>query len=237
MAIEEQQSELSWEEAVGRFLQENPTYFERYPQLLQQMEIPHPETGRAVSLIERQVAALRRENETLEAQLHQLVENATENDALAGQLHRFIVELMLVGDIEQLVQLATEGLKSRFDLEYAVFKLFSENPDQGGTIYIAENHPLARLISDQVREGQSVCGVQFSPDEINLLFGQDEAPEGSLALIPVQSDRLVGLLVIGSSDPRRFGRDMATTYLDRIGELIAVTAMRLASSRPGQTGK
>jgi len=234
MAIEEKQSELSWEEAVGRFLQENPTYFERNPRLLQQMEIPHPETGRAVSLIERQVLALRRENETLETQLHQLVDNATENDALAGQLHRFIVELMQVDTVGQLVELATEGLKSRFGLEFSVLKLFSKNPDPHGAEYVAANNPVVQLICDQVREGQSVSGVQFSPDETRFLFGQDQAPEGSMALIPVQNDRLVGLLVIGSSDPRRFGRDMATTYLDRIGELIAVTATRLNPEQPGQ---
>ncbi|MDX5152128.1 MAG: DUF484 family protein, partial [Acidiferrobacterales bacterium] len=155
----------------------------------------------------------------------------------AGQLHHFIVELMQVGYVEQLVELATEGLKSRFSLDYAVVRLFSENPDQPGAVFVTENNPIARQISDQVREGQSVSGVQFSPDEMNMLFGQDETPEGSLALIPVQSDRLVGLLVIGSSDPLRFGRDMATTYLDRIGELIAVTAMRLVPNQPGQPGQ
>ena len=237
MAIEEKQSELSWEEAVGRFLQENPTYFERNPHLLQRMEIPHPETGRAVSLIERQVLALRHENETLETQLHQLVDNATENDALTGQLHRFIIELMQVDTIEQLVELATEGLKSRFGLEYAVLKLFSENPGQPGVSFVVADNPVTRQISDQVREGQSVSGVQFSPDENNLLFEQDEAPEGSLALIPVRQDRLVGLLVIGSSDSRRFGRDMATTYLDRIGELIAVTLTRLSTNQPLEPGR
>jgi len=235
MAIEEKQSELSWEEAVGRFLQETPTFFERNPHLLRQMEIPHAETGRAVSLIERQVLALRRENETLENQLHQLVDNATENDALAGQLHHFIIELMQVADIEHLVELATEGLKSRFGLDFAQLKLFSDNPDQlANTYYITADNPVIRQIGDQVREGQSVSGVQFSPDEMIILFGQDQAPEGSLALIPVRQDRLLGLLVIGSSDSRRFGRDMATTYLDRIGELIAVTLTRLSGTQPGK---
>lgn len=238
MAIEEKQSELSWEEAVGRFLQENPTYFERNPHLLQQLEIPHAETGRAVSLIERQVLALRRENETLENQLHQLVDNATENDALAGQLHRFIIDLMQCDTLEQLIHLVTEGLQSRFGLDVVVLKLFSQTADQAiDEFHVATDNPIARQISDQVREGQSVSGIQFSADENKLLFARDDAPEGSLALVPIAYDRLAGLLVIGSCDPLRFGRDMATTYLDRIGELIAVTLSRLSSLQPGQPGK
>lgn len=238
MAIEEKQSELSWEEAVGRFLQENPAFFESNPHLLQHLEIPHAETGRAVSLIERQVQVLRRENETLENQLHQLVENATENDALAGQLHHFIIELMQAGDVEQLVELATDGLKSRFDLDVAVLKLFSAEKNQSASdVYVAADNPVVRQISDQVGESQSVSGVKFSPDENKLLFAEDNAPEGSLALIPITHDRMAGLLVIGSSDPHRFGRDMATTYLDRIGELIAVALLRLSPIQPGQPDK
>ena len=235
MAIEEKQSELSWEEAVSRFLQENPAYFERNPHLLRHLEIPHSESGRAVSLIERQVLALRRENETLENQLHQLVDNATENDALGGQLHRFIIELMQVEDRNQLVRLVTEGLKSRFGLEFAVLKLLSGDPEQlAEEPYVASDNPIARQICDQIREGQSISGAKLSSDEISWLFAQEDAPEGSLALIPLRNDRLLGLLVIGSSDPHRFDRDMATTYLDRIGELIAVTLERVSPSQSGQ---
>jgi len=238
MAIEEKQSELSWEEAVGRFLQENPAYFERNPHLLRHLDIPHSESGRAVSLIERQVQALRRENETLEKQLHQLVDNATDNDALGGQLHRFIIELMQTEDRDQLVELVTEGLKTRFGLEFAVLKLLSADSGQAAEEpYVAANDTIARQICDQVREGQSISGAKLSPEEISWLFAQEHAPEGSLALIPLRNDRLLGLLVIGSSDPRRFGRDMATTYLDRIGELIAVTLERLSPGKPVQPGK
>ena len=235
MAIEEKQSELSWEEAVGRFLQENPGYFERNPHLLLQLDIPHTESGRAVSLIERQVLALRRENETLEMQLRQLVDNATENDALTGQLHQFVVELMLVDDEEKLVALVTEGLKTRFGLETAVLKLFSDDPDQlKGDTYVTPKSPVIKQLKEQVREGQSVSGVQLSSDETQFLFQQDDAPDGSLALVPIRREHLLGLLVIGSEDPHRFGRDMATTYLDRIGNLIAVALERLSGAHPGK---
>lgn len=229
MAIEEKQAEISWEEAVGRFLQDNPGYFERNPHLLQQLEIPHPDTGKAVSLIERQVMSLRRENQALEAQLHQLVDHATENDALAGQLHHFIIELMLATDEAQVARLVTEGLKSRFSLDHVVLKLFSDDPAlQDSGHYVSSNSPVVRQISNQVNGGQSVPGISLSEEEAQAFFDQAGAPDGSLALVPVRHEHLAGLLIIGSDDPHRFNSDMATTYLDRIGELVAVALSRLS---------
>lgn len=241
MAIEEKQTELSWEEAVARFLQDNPDYFEQNPQLLRHLDIPHAESGRAVSLIERQVLALRKENEALQKQLGQWVENATENDALTGQVHQFVIELMDVEDEGTLIEKVTQGLKSRFDLDTSVLKLFGRASGEANKdVYVADSIPVMKQLCDQVHEGHSVSGVQLSSDECKMLFGQDQAPDGSLALIPILHGQLYGVLVIGSADPMRFGRDLATTYLDRIGELIAVTLKRLSpgsTGQPVQTGK
>jgi len=229
MAIEEQQAELSWEEAVSRFLQENPDYFSRNPRLLAQMEIPHPDTGDAVSLIERQVLALRKDNQALERQLRQLVDNATENDALAGQLHQFTVELMLATSIGEIVSLVTDSLQSRFKLDKVVLKLLdSQAGDAASPEYaISTDDPVIKDIIKKVQSGQSVCGIKFGKDEAKALLGSESVPTGSLALIPARQDGLAGLLVIGSDDEYRFVADMATTYLDRIGALIAVAVRRL----------
>jgi len=238
MAIEEKQTELSWDEAVARFLQDNPGYFEQNPQLLRHLDIPHAESGRAVSLIERQVMALRRENEGLQKQLGQWVENATENDALTGQIHQFIIELLNVNNEDDLIKVVAEDLKSRFDLDASVLKLFGRAAgDANKEVYVANNIPVMRQLCDQVHEGRSVSGVQLSSDECKMLFAQDEAPEGSLALIPILYGQLYGVLVIGSADPLRFKRDLATTYLDRIGELIAVALKRLSTNQSGQSGQ
>ena len=225
MAIEEQKAEISWEEAVSRFLQENPDYFSRNPRLLAQMEIPHPDTGNAVSLIERQVLALRKDNQALETQLRQLVDNATENDALAGQLHQFTVELMLASGIGEIASLVTDSLQSRFKLDLVVLKLLdSQVGDAVSSEYaISTDDPVIKKIIKKVQSGQSECGIKLGADEAKALLGDKSVPTGSLALIPVKLDtNPLGLLVLGSNDEYRFVADMATTYLDRIGELIAV---------------
>ncbi len=222
MAIEEQQTELSWEEAVSRFLRENPDYFDRNPHLLHHLDIPHPDTGQAVSLIERQVAALRRNNQALESQLGQLIDNATENDALAGQLHRFTVDLMQANSINEVIDLVDERVKTLFNLDLVLLKLFAAG--EGGDEAIQK-------LCDQMKTGESVCGIYFSEEEAQHLFGEDHSFKGSYALIPVQHKTLSGLLVIGSDDESRFVVDMATTYLDRLGELIGVAISRLSDTR------
>lgn len=225
MATEEQQTELSWEEAVGRFLQDNPDYLDRHPHLLRRLDIPHADTGKAVSLIERQVGALRKDNLALEAQLRQLVHNATGNDALAGQLHRFTIDLMLAPDLPTIIELATNGLRDRFGLEQATLKLFAGD-GQEGEVFVSADDALIKQVSAQVQQGKTACGLRLGEEEVKALLGEAEAPAGSIALIPVRSATLLGLLLIGSSDSKRFVAGMATTYLDRIGELLAVAVSR-----------
>lgn len=229
MAIEEKHSELSWEEAVARFLLDNPDYLDRNSHLLRQLEIPHEDTGKAVSLIERQVDSLRKNNHALEARLRQLVDNATENDALAGQLHRFTVDLMMAADLDQVLALVFDELKTRFKLDYLALKLFGEPGEKD--CFVSADDPVINQVCTQVQKGQAVCGARFSAEEATALFGTDNLPEGSLALVPIRGARMIGLLVIGSIDPDRFGSGMATTYLDRIGELLGVAIDRFLNPR------
>ena len=56
---QEQEQELSWEEAVSRYLQENPDYFLHHPDTLAALTLRHHANGQVVSLIERQVQLLR----------------------------------------------------------------------------------------------------------------------------------------------------------------------------------
>jgi len=225
MAIEEQQAELSWEDAVGRFLEDNPDYFSRNPQLLRQLEIPHPETGRAISLIERQVLALREDNAGLEAQLCQLIDNATRNDALAGQLHSFTLQLMQASSLETALEAVQQFLQTTLNLNHAFIRLEVDPPESvDRTDFVAPDNKVMKQLADRVRKGESQCGVRLSDAESAELFFANY--DGSIALVPIREKRFLGTLVLASDDPKRFTNGMATTYLNRIGELIAVTVER-----------
>jgi uncharacterized protein YigA (DUF484 family) len=225
MAIEEQQAELSWEDAVGRFLEDNPDYFDRNPQLLRQLEVPHPETGRAISLIERQVAALREDNLVLEGQLRQLIDNATENDALSGQLHRFTLQLMQAVSLDQVLETVQDFLESTLNLNHSFVRLEVASSEPADRLDVASGaNKVIKQLADRVRQGGALCGIRLTDEEsAELFFG---SYDGSIALVPIRDSRFLGTLILASDDPKRFANGMATTYLNRIGELIAASVER-----------
>ena len=53
---------------VEKFLKQHPDFFEKHTQLLTELKVPHV-TGGAVSLVERQVDVLRKQNRKLQKQL------------------------------------------------------------------------------------------------------------------------------------------------------------------------
>jgi uncharacterized protein YigA (DUF484 family) len=76
------------------FLQENPEFFEQYADELAEIMLPHPYGGRAISLNERQVLALREKNKLLEDKLAELIRFGEENDVISDKVHRLAVALL-----------------------------------------------------------------------------------------------------------------------------------------------
>ena len=69
---------------VAQFLTDNPQFFEEHADLLGEIKLSSPLTGRAVSLQERQMEVLRDKYKTLELRMHNLMRLASENEAIAN---------------------------------------------------------------------------------------------------------------------------------------------------------
>ncbi|MBK8524406.1 MAG: DUF484 family protein [Betaproteobacteria bacterium] len=59
-----------------------------------QIAIPHPHSGRAISITERQMLALRDKNRQLEAKLTELIGFGEDNDAISEKMQRLSVALI-----------------------------------------------------------------------------------------------------------------------------------------------
>ena len=77
------------EEAVARYLQHNPDFFERHQTLLGRLRLPHARTGSTISLVERQVEVLREKQSTVEQKLAEFVRVVVATRR--GRLHRHAV--------------------------------------------------------------------------------------------------------------------------------------------------
>ncbi|NWG87555.1 MAG: DUF484 family protein, partial [Hydrogenophilaceae bacterium] len=58
---------------VAQFLQDNPEFFAHYTELLSQINVPHPHSGQAISIGERQVLMLRDKARGLESRLKEFI--------------------------------------------------------------------------------------------------------------------------------------------------------------------
>ncbi len=231
MPKKETQAEISWEEAVSRFLGDNPDFFNSHPELLVNINVPHAESGHAVSLIERQVGVLRDQNRQLDRQLRELISNAKENEVITRRLHDFAKNLLAAVDTNAVFDISTSQVKEVFHLDAATIRVMSENPENAGEPewVTTEDEHLTQLVL-LVANGEPVCGSFLDEEQKAFLF--DEATENikSCALIPLKADGVNGVYCLGSQDPHRFDKEMATDYLSRLGDLIAsALAQRIKS--------
>jgi uncharacterized protein YigA (DUF484 family) len=198
---------------VAAYLLRNPTFFLRYPQVLATLEIAH-ETGGAVSLIEQQVRVLRRQLETERQRLTHLISRAREYEALSERLHHLVVKLIAAQDAEQVCTLLKTALLTEFSAEAMTLKLFATE-----TASPAHSDPLTLAFRGFLDRHHALCGP-LDQEKAQMLFGPAGAEIRSAALVPVRADGHAGVLAIGSRDAERFGPDMGTELLDRLGEIV-----------------
>jgi len=207
-------AEIIAEDAVAEYLAAHPEFFERHPDLVAELRVPHA-AGQAVSLIEHQVGVLRGQLRTERRRLAQLIARARDFEALSARLHELSLRLITAQDLEQVETLLREALCRQFDAEAATLKLFPLESDA-----TTDSDPKVAAFVQFLDQERSLCGP-LDPEHNGILFGEQSDAIGSAALIPIRTDDRSGVLAIGSHDRGRFDADMGTDLLDRLGEIVS----------------
>lgn len=213
-------------EAVAEFLGDHPEFFENNPQLATRLRIPHS-SGEAVSLIEKQVEILRKQNLQLERKLVDLIEVARANDAAVERIHQLVLALMEAEDLPDLLHSLADRLRHRFGADAIRLILFRGEADKvefGPAIRLERDAPEVNEFQNVLRNGQPVVG-RLRPRQLEILFAENAPRIGSAALIPIGDRAEIGLLGIGAQSEDQFGPTLGTTFLVRIGDVLA-TALR-----------
>ena len=208
----------SIEDIVSKYLRQNPDFLEREPSLLKYMELSHA-SGPAISLIEKQVQHLRGLNETLEQQLNQLIQVASDNEKLMTRLHELTLDLMSMGDLPSFFDRLSDALLSEFKadiLNITLFDLKIEAGPKTPMFHIKRDDPEMQQFQEHLEKGVSVCG-RLNRNKRDYLFGSRAQWVQSTALVPMGND---GMLAIGSSDPARFYPGMGTLFLDLLAQVV-----------------
>jgi uncharacterized protein len=209
-------------EEVATWLRNNPEFFLEQKDLLAGLRLPH-NSGAAVSLIERQIDVLREKNHTADARLGELVSIARANESLASKIHQFTRRLMRAPTRRAILLQIERGFREDFDASQLVLLTFDpvgENSDLRFVRQVASNDSNLSGFENLLVTGRPRCG-QIRDSQRDFLFGSESGGVASVALVPLSTDRPLGLLVLGSANRERFHPGMSTDFLSLMGELIS----------------
>jgi len=218
------------EDLVHDFLHHNPDFFERHPGLLTSLTLPHV-TGASVSLVERQVSALRAKDLKLERKLRDLIEVARTNDTLAGKIHLLTLQLLAAPDLAATLAVIEKALRTGFDADQSILVHFND-PALFDDVKVGRFFKPIERADESLKSFETFlsaagprCG-QVRDTQRDFLFGQDTDEVGSVALVPLGKKAELGFLAIGSADANRFHPGMSMDFLGRLGQLIAEALKR-----------
>ena len=212
---------------VSAYLTRNPDFFENNKGALRALSIPHADTGKTVSLIERQVAALRAENKQLTQQLDKLIGNARTNDQLFDKAKSLVLDLISAQQISRVRELVEYSLRQDFGSTCCRLWLLSEQSTNSDEQLISgedANRQLGRLVDGN----KPFCGL-LKAEECELLFVEQSSKVGSAAVLPLYSDRgLLAILAIANEDKNYYRDNMSTFLLTYIGEIVTRVIQQLS---------
>lgn len=203
------------ESNVAEWLAAHADFFERHPELLDALELPH-ETG-ASSLIEVQVARLRRENHQLRAQLETLADIAGENERLMQRLHQLTLEVMTAASSGEFVERLMRRLGDDFDARSVRLHLLAPQLDLAECQAVAFHEHGVPDWFEQLLENAHIEFGRLTRTKLETLFPDAHEAIGSAALVPITG---LGLLAIGAESPERFHPNMGTLFLELLGTTI-----------------
>lgn len=210
-------------EQVAAYLRKNPQFFEHNAALLTELYLPSPHGGGTVSLAERQQLTQRDRIRVLEAKIAEFLQYGRENDQIGEKVHRLSLGLLAAPNLEVMLQLLMQDLRTSFSVPYTGLRLWvkpKDSNDAGNEVF--------KPIDGELRSwaqglAEPYCGHRPGLD-LDSWFGVNAAPK-SFALIALRSDKVCGLLAIASEDEQRFHPEMGTQYLTRIGELVSAALL------------
>lgn len=210
-------------EDVVQYLENHPDFFNDFTDVLVDLQVPHPQQDNVISLHERQAIALRDKNQVLQDKLLELISFGEENDAISEKMHRLTIALLTAYDFDDFLSGLSFSLREDFDVPSFVMRLWGLDYQDDAYAEFSETSEDIHAIAASLN--QPYCGDHVA-DGIKNLFAEDAENLQSFAMIPLNTTRLVGLLVLASPESDRFYADMGTLHLKRLGELIGASIAR-----------
>ncbi len=192
-------------ELVYEFLTDNPDFFERYPDLLINLRLPHQQRG-TVSIVERQQQALRNKVTQLEEEITALMNIASQNERILRFNSELAFKLMMCQDFDSLRRLMADELKNEFGFSNVRLIPVHNIEDEIMRIW-------------KKRMGSGFYLGRLTQNESRRLFGGQVGSVALSRLTPdTECDRII--LAVASADAAHFQPEMDILFLRQLCELL-----------------
>jgi uncharacterized protein YigA (DUF484 family) len=198
-------------EQVAAYLLENPGFFTKFPQIIENISIPHIHKG-SVSLVELQSEQLRKKVSSLSHKLDHLISIATQNEAIYRVYADLNLRLLKSTNLDDLTFILEDVIQENLQLASVTLKPFK------GAHALPEIQQ--RLFIEKRFKRQQFFFGRLSDHERKLLFDDQEA--NSVALLLIGDLGELGILAIGSKDAGHFNPDMDTLLVTQLQQLLGV---------------
>ncbi|RLV60279.1 DUF484 family protein [Parashewanella curva] len=195
------------EQLVYEYLSDHPDFFNRYPNLLHTLKLPHQQRG-TVSIVERQQETLRQRVVQLEEEITALMSAATNNERIFRFNSQLVLDLYKCDDFDTLKQTLSTALKSEFGFSNVRLIAVQDIDTEMMTLWNKRMHSgyyLGRLTQT---ESQKLFGSQVGSVALSKL-----TPKSGC-------DKVI--LAIASPNAAHFTPDMDTLFLEQLKTIITL---------------
>ena len=203
---------------VADYLILNPNFFKENPEVLNSIEIVH-ESGAAVSLIQRQVELLRTDYNSTTDRLMELLANAKNNDDIFILTKKLILDLIEARNIEEITFTVEERFKKDFGADKSRLIFFTESNKSIPKGRIKNPAESVDILADLMKPSELFCGEVNQ--EITKFIFNDETTIKEVALIPLTTNSLKGMIALGSAQQGKYTENKDTLFLEFVSEVVS----------------
>ncbi len=210
------------EREIVAYLKVHTDFLSRHPDLLETIELRH-KAGSAVSLIEKQVDMLRAKSQRLEDRMQRLVEAARDNETRTQSVQRLARVLIRAPSLAAVAAGLGKCLREDFGIDEIFVGVMStqfKRHDIDGIHPVEPDGKLARTFENFFRTRLIECGP-IAEDRARLLFPKAAATVQSAAIVPLEKEKSLGMLALGSVDAQRFQPRQGKLFLELTADLVA----------------
>ena len=203
---------------IAEYLILNPNFFEENPEVLNSIEIIH-ESGAAVSLIQKQVELLRSNYNSTTDKLMELLGIAKNNEDIFILTKELILSLINASSIEEIVALIEKSFVADFGAKKSKVLFFTESSKNLPKGRVKNPAEARNILGNLLKPGKIFCG-EVNKKVAKFIFNQKTGVK-EIALVPLNSSSLLGLIALGSDQPGKYSDNKDTLFLDFIAEVVS----------------